>query len=152
MLKKVWAFLFVLSIFSFYSCKDDADDHDDDHFEPVEWLIQSNDVTIIQIKNGVITTEFNSNFTLKIDELSEEFKVVFKDEDGDIVEAHDDEYTLNWEIDETEIAELRFDAGKEGKFEFHLIGLSAGQTNLTLKVMHGDHNDLISPKIPIIVE
>ena len=152
MLKKVWAFLFVLSLFSFYSCKDDADDHDDDHFEPVEWLIQRNDVTVIQIKNGVITTEYNSNFSLNVNELTEDYEIVFKDEDGDIIEPDDDEYSLNWEIDDPEIAELRFDAGDEGEFEFRLIGLSAGQTNLTLKVMHGDHSDLITPKIPITVE
>ena len=152
MLKKVWALLFVFSIFSLISCKDDADEHDEEHFEPVEWLIQRNDVTIIQIKNGEITSEFNSNFILKVDELTEDYDLVFKDADGNIIEPHDDEYSLNWEMDEPEIAELRFEAGDEGEFEFKLLGKSAGQTNLTLKVMHGDHSDLISPKIPIIVE
>lgn len=152
MLKKVWSILFVLLALGLFSCHDDADHHDDHHFEPVEWIIQDGDNIILHIDNGVINPEYSTNFKIPQGQLTEDYKIIFKDEDGDEIEADDDELSLGWEVEDSEIAELRFDEGKEGDFEFRIFGFKVGTTNLTLKVMHGDHADLISPKIPIIVE
>lgn len=152
MLKKVWSILFVLIALSLVSCEKDADDHDHDHFEPTEWSIKNNGVVYLEIINGEISSEFNSSFLLGVNQLSEDYDILFRNEDGKIVEPDDDEYSLSWEIDDPSIAEFRFESGKEGDFEFKLFGITNGTTNLTLKVMHGDHADIISPKIPIIVQ
>ena len=74
-------FLFALiSVFSLllFSCdKEDADDFNHEHFEPTKWVFELNGETYLEIDNGSITNNFNSEIVLNnIDSLTK-FKIIF---------------------------------------------------------------------------
>jgi hypothetical protein len=151
MLSKFLSITILLALLFLISCHKDADHHHHHHFEADEWLIMDGDEIVLHINKGVINEEHGTSFNLANATSTNVFKIVFKDH-GKVVVPDEKEYSLNWDLDENNIAEIRVESGQHSKFEFSIFGLSAGQTNVTLKVMHGDHADFISPKIPIIVE
>ncbi len=152
MLKKVWLFLVVITaMFLISSCEDkDADEHHDDHFEPVEWIITQNDTTYMHIDKGVISDEYNKVINLKLNDTLN-FDILFKDEDGNFIESDEDEISLSWEILDSFIS-INKNTNSTSKFAFTINSLVKGSTAFKLIIMHGDHSDIITPQIPIYIE
>lgn len=153
MLKKVWLFLVVITtMFLISSCEDkDADEHHDDHFEPVEWIITQNDTIYMHIDRGVLSDDFKKVINLTLNDTID-FNILFKDEDGDFIESDEDEISLNWEILDSNIISIIKDSKNSSKFAFSMIPNSKGTTVFKLMIMHGDHLDIITPQIPIYIE
>jgi len=153
MLKKVWLFLVVITaMFLISSCEDkDADEHHDDHFEPVEWIITQNGITFMHIDNGVISDDHNKVINLVLNDTLN-FDILFKAEDGDFIESDEDEISLSWEILDDSIISINRDTNNSSKFAFTINSLTKGNTEIKLMIMHGDHSDVITPQIPVNVE
>lgn len=152
MLIKVWTLIFISFLFLFTSCSDtDADGHSGEHFEPVEWFFMSNDSIYLHIDKGVINNGYNSSFDLNVND-SLEFEIIFKNEEGEFISTDEEEIYLNWEIFNSQIVNININNQNINKFNFNIKANSKGSTEVTFIVMHGDHKDIISPNIPIIIE
>ena len=156
MKKSVSFLLFAIAMLLFISCDEDhdADDHEHEHFEPTIWeFVDDTGAVYLRVDEGVISQEYNTEFSIEANSESGLYTINFYDSDGDLQEPHLDEYSLSWEIKSgDEFFEINQHEGEEGSFEFHFEGKEAGSGTVVFKVMHGDHSDLITPEISVIVE
>lgn len=85
--------------------------------------------------------------------LTAHWSIKFLDENGNEIDPPEDpEFTFGWVIADPAIAEVFQDDGDQGKFEFHLRGLQAGETSIVLQVNHEGHADFRTQPIPVHVE
>ncbi len=142
--------LFALAFsFAFLSAcsEDDPITPQDDHFEAIGVVLYRGDTQVLSILRGVT----GDTLRAAVEVSGEDYDIRFYDEDENIVEADDDHQTLGWEIGDTSMLDVVQDAGKEGKFEFHLRGKKPGMTTLELLILHEGHADFRSGKIPVVV-
>lgn len=142
----LFAFLFA---FTFISACDSTDVDDDDHSDHAEvegLTLRANGVTLVTVDEGV--AEGTINVPLG-DETALIF-VQFIDHDGDVLTIDDPEFSLGHTIGNTSTIEWEQHEGED--YEFHLKGLSAGSTTLTLELLHGDHADFRTPAINVLVQ
>jgi hypothetical protein len=110
--------------------------------------IYAADTLFMKIFKGKIDPSLNQKFIIS-DILGPEYKIVFLDEEGnDMAPPDDEEKMLGWIFEDNNIAAL--DQGS-GKWNFKLVGLKNGTTNLELQVLHLDHPDFRTPQIEVIV-
>ena len=84
--------------------------------------------------------------------LTAHWSVKFLDGNGNEIDPpNDPDYTLGWDIADTSIVEVVQDPGEEGKFEFHLRGLKAGETTMRLLLNHDGHADFRTVPLPVHV-
>ena len=124
---------------------DDHEEHSDPH--SIEFVM--NGETIVTYENGTISGHFH------IEEQHETSLITakFYTEDGDEIHGEDlgDEYSLGWEIGSTNLADIE-QHEEDGRWSFHIVGKSAGETTVVFKLMHGDHSDFTTDPIDIHVE
>ena len=147
--KKVILILSLVTILLFTtSCEEDPIAPQEEHVEAVGMVFYSSGAEIARTYAG----ETESKFFVPVGGLSDHIDIKFINEDGDeFTVDEEDTQTLAWEFDDPTIADIWQHEGEEGAFEFHLQGLIVGETNIEFFVMHNDHSDFRSGKIPVKV-
>lgn len=125
------------------------DDDHEEHSEPHSIEFVMNGETIVTFNEGDISGHF------QVDEQSETSLITaeFFDEDGNEIHGEDlsDEYSLAWEIANTDHADIE-QHDEDGRWSFHITGKTAGETTVEFQLMHGDHADFSTDPIEIHVE
>ena len=138
-------------IFFMAGCGDDnpvdPDHTDEDHAEALGLIIRTSGQEIVRFENGQIEGQIDVGHGRETPLLS----VRFIAEDGDLFAPNPAEgYSLAWAIGDEHIAAVE-QHEEDGAWAFHIVGLEEGQTNIVIKINHGDHADFVSPEIAIHV-
>ena len=137
----------ILTVFSI-GCEDDPVTPQEEHLKAIGMVFYSSGIEVARILRGVTT----DTLFAPLDTLSDHMDVKFFDEDENIVDAPTTAQSLSWEFVDPMIAQVWQHPGEEGAFEFHLKGLKVGETEIEFFVMHNDHSDYRSGKIPVKVK
>lgn len=143
----IFALLLSLAVLS-TGCDNPAssdDDHDhDEHTEPFGLELVMNGETIIEYFNGEVSGHMH------VDEGGETalITVHFLNEEGEHIHDEDlgDEYSLDWDIEKEDVLEVE-QHDEDGKWSFHLVGKSAGESRIQFMLNHGDHADFETPAV-----
>ena len=148
--RSVLTFLSVILSFTFFiACEEDPVTPQEDHFEAIGMVFYTSGIEVARIQRGETS---DTLFALK-DTLSDHFEVMYFDKEENIVDPpSEDHASLSWQIDDQTIVEVWQHEGEEGAFEFHLKGLNIGETEIEFFIMHNDHSDYRSGKIPVKVK
>lgn len=142
--------IFVFSIIAI-SCSNStsSDDHDhDEHQSPAGFRLMMNGQAMVEQLPGQNVT---GEFELTHGEETDLITIFFLADDGDEFQPEEDEYSLGYEFEDEGIAEFE-QHEEDGKWSFHLHAESEGITDLSLKLMHGDHSDFTTQGIHVHVE
>ncbi len=122
----------------------------EEHFKAIGMVFETSGIRIASILRG----ETGDTLLAPLNDLSDHIEVRFYNNDEELIDPPQDntQYKLSWSIDDEAIAEVWQHEGEEGVFEFHLRGLQAGMTEIEFFIMHGDHNDYRSGKLPLRVQ
>lgn len=71
--------------------------------------------------------------------------------DEDTLEITDIELEVKFsaEFADTSIADIYWNVGEEGSFEFYILGKKLGNTSVVFKTLHGDHSDFITVPVGV---
>jgi hypothetical protein len=144
------AILFALMAFAFISCSEDdpvSDQHD--HAEAEGLVIKYSGNTIMRIFEGEFDDLYAKKITLDEGSSMPALEVFFLDHDGDEFQTDDTDKSLGWLIGDETVLKLIPDS--EQKWMFELEALKEGTTDLEIRILHNDHPDFKSPKIPVEV-
>lgn len=150
MIKKVTIFLSFLSFVGFIiaGCDENPVDNDDDHdhAEAEAMLItMGSDTLLYQDEiDGVLAS---GEIQITEGNMSDTAVVVFLDHDGDHFQPEEDHFSLSVESDDDSIAE----PSVHNRWEFVVSGNAAGDTYLTVQLMHDDHPDFTGDQIDVHV-
>lgn len=136
----------ILTVFSI-GCEDDPVAPQEEHLKAIGMVFYSSGIEVARILRG----ETTDTLFAPLDSLSDHLDVKFFDENENIVESPTEHQELNWVFDDPTISDIWQHPGEEGAFEFHLEGLKVGETEIEFFVMHNDHSDYRSGKIPVKV-
>jgi hypothetical protein len=143
-MKNVFLFVFLFGFFAL-SCDNHAHDHDDDHMEPVGFFLRESGATLVTYQNATVT----GSVTVAAGAETGLISVVFVNEENEEFTPEGDEYALNLS---TTSSAFEFEQhAEDGKWRFHIKGITAGSGEFVLRLMHGDHADFISKAIPVTV-
>ncbi len=149
---KIKYILFALLLVVFItSCDDEAGitDPPEEHFEAEGLILSSSGMVVASIFQGV--TE--DTLYVPLGEMTDHMEVTFYDSDQNEIEPPaDEDKTLVWEIENTTVIDVHQHEGEEGGYELHLVGLSAGITEIEFFISHEGHNDFRSYPIPVKVQ
>lgn len=152
-MKSLYQFLLFISIVAVLlsGCSDDNNpvsdnDTDHDHAEAVGFVITTSGVEVARYEQGQVTGAFQ----VAAGEMTALLTITFIAEDGDLFQPEEDHYKLDWDVADTNIADVD-QHEEDGKWRFHIAGLSAGSTTVVFKILHGDHADFVAQSIPIEV-
>lgn len=144
-MKKVSLLLAVIGLMAFQACKNNVNDSDHNHAEPVGFFLRESGVNVVTYQNATV----QGSITVPAGGETGLISVVFIDEDGDEFTPEGDVYSLALETTSTN---FEFEQHPEdGKWRFHVVGLQAGTGTFTLKLMHGEHPDFLSQPITVTV-
>ena len=141
------AVLFSAVLF-FVGCDGNPVDAHDDHAEIEGVSLVASGATLVSVQeaivSGTITVAAGSETAL--------IQARWLDHDGDEVHEEDLDaaYTLQVTTADEAVAEIEQHAS-DGRFRFHVAGVSAGSTTITVKLVHSGHADFLTPPIPVIV-
>jgi hypothetical protein len=152
-LKKVSIFIaaiIVITAFFFNGCKEDqVTSPQEEHFEPEGLLIKPEGLpdTLVYYFQGAFLPGKDSLF-VAVSDTSEHLDIDFLDASKNQIPApSDNEHTLGWTVGNTGVA----NAFSDEPWAFHIIGVSADTTNITLKVLHNGHSDFTTLPVKIRV-
>lgn len=138
-------------IISLNACSDDPiidDDHD--HYEANGVHVYKDGILFMKILNTVINPEWASEINVALNSEKSTYNIVFLDEDGKELPLPDDEHlNLGFLITNPQIAEIEIIDAKNFKFKFK--PLIEGTTEVEIRLLHNDHPDFKTPKIPLKV-
>ncbi|MBN2279691.1 MAG: hypothetical protein JXQ65_03840 [Candidatus Marinimicrobia bacterium] len=139
----LFAFLFVTA------CEDNPASHNDHdhHFQAIGLHIMNSGDTIASYIGGNVLGSINVN----VEDMTPLLSVKFIAEDGEIGIPEGEEYGFDWEIDNSDIAEVHTHDDELDEYRFHVRGLRVGETKIKLIINHNNHKDFESKAIPIIV-
>ncbi len=139
-----------LLAFSVISCsEDDPVSEQHDHAEADGLVLKSGSDIVMRIDEGEFDTNYLSKISLKEGEAMSDLEVFFLDHDGDEFQTDDEDKSLGWIIDDETILQLT--PKTDNKWMFDLEALKEGTTDLEIRILHNDHPDFKSPKIPVEV-
>ncbi len=143
-------FLFLVSITIITGCsKDESLAPQEEHFEAIGMYFTSSGIKVASILRG----ETSDTLKAPLSALGDAIDIQFYDKNENLIEPPNVEHQkLAWEIENPTIVEFWQHPGEEGGFEFHLKGLELGITNIEFFIMHEEHADFRSGKIPVKVE
>jgi len=118
---------------------------DQDHAEAFGLVIYNSGTEIVRLEKGVITGEIEVGHEKETSLLT----VRFLSEDGQTF-TPDDDLKLSMQLANDSVAEIEAHA-EDGAWSFHVVGLSEGETTLTIQLLHGDHADFVSSPLPVHV-
>jgi hypothetical protein len=119
--------------------------HDEDHEDVAGFQIFLNN-SVVASQSG---TNVTGTITLTQGTTTSALRVEFRDPDGDVMIISDDDDYLQVDSSNNNVVTSQLDASSD--WSFTLSGISAGQANITIKLMHGDHADFESRPIPVVV-
>lgn len=143
---KIYTFI-ILSIFAI-SCSDETNPitSEADHFKAYGLIFESS--------GNRILTYFNlkTNDTLYVPiGMTDHMEVKFLDEAEKVIDPPSNkDKKFGWVIDDTSMVSVYRHSGDE--WGFHLVGKKIGTTFIEFRVLHNDHPDFKTIKIPVIVQ
>jgi hypothetical protein len=144
--------LSIATIFAFASCSNSTSAEEEEHATPFGVAMILNGVEIAVQENGEITYNNGDHLELEVGEETNLITVRWISEDGDrFVPNTDEGYSLNWIIADENVVEVE-QHEEDGAWEFHLVGLGAGESDLQLQLFHNDHSDFTSSAFEVHVE
>ncbi len=131
--------------------KDDPSSTQQDHFKAEGIVLIDSGVRFFRMFQGKIDLTEGKVDTLIIPVgLTPHWEIKFLDSDGrEIDPPSDTNKSFGWVISDTSMAGVYRHDSQE--WEFHLNGLKIGETDIEFRVMHNDHYDFHTPKIPVSV-
>ena len=139
--RKILLFSLVIGLVT-VSCKKA---HDEDHEDVAGFQIILNN-SVVAAQSG---TNVTSTISLAQGTTTSTMRIEFRDPDGDIMIIEDDDLYLR--VDSSNEGVVTTQLVTSSDWSFTLTGVSAGQANITVKLMHGDHADFESRPIPVVV-
>lgn len=155
---KYFLFVFITSIFLFNGCSDETTPvtPPEEHFEPEGWMIRDETLKpVLVVFQGEIQKTWNGTavdtvFKAPFNALSDHYSVKFLNANREIVnQPSGSAYSLGVVITDTSVAGYVKDTPTD--WAFHLTGKKYGTTTVELQLIHGNHADVKTPKIPVIV-
>lgn len=145
--EKIILLLILIAIVLFTNaCSEDPIAPQEEHVKAIGMVFYSSGIEVARISKGV------TEDTLKVPlgGLSDHLDMKFIGEDEKEFDPPSIEtQVLSWEFGNPSLADIWQHEGEEGSFSFHLKGLQTGNTDVEFFVMHNDHNDFRSGKIPV---
>lgn len=141
-------YVFIILSFILLSCSKENNPitTEEDHFKAYGLILESSGKRILTYFNLKST----DTLTIPIG-MSDHIDVKFLDKDSIVIEPPvDKDKKFGWVIDDTSIVNVYRHSGDE--WEFHLVGKKIGITHIEFRVLHNDHPDFKTIKIPIKVE
>ncbi|GAA5521213.1 hypothetical protein LQ318_05675 [Aliifodinibius salicampi] len=147
--------LFITTLFTTFiiiGCSNPANSNGDDHHShPEGAVLQMNGEEIIRIEEGEIVSG-NSSLEIENGDETPLITIYFLDHDGETFHPEEDHFSLNWDQIDTSVAVIE-QHEEDGKWSFHLVGQSPGETEVRFRLWHEDenHSDFDTPPIPVTV-
>lgn len=150
--------LFVFTLTFFVGCKDEVNPvtPPEEHFEPEGWLIRDATLRpVLVVFQGFVQNTWNGNpvdtiLYAPLNALSKHYSVRFVNAQKEIINQPSSAYSLGFAITDTSILTTVKDSPTD--WAFHLKGKKIGSTSLELRVLHGSHADVITPKIRVMIK
>ncbi len=141
-----FALIFTLAL-SATACKNTVSGHDHDHHDAEGFrLIHSGNVIADKLPNQTLVNNFPE---LKTGDALENIEVWFYDFEADLFQP-DAEDGLRLLVSSSANEILKIEVSNSG-WNFNLHALSAGNAELTIQLMHGNHADFTSVAIPVTI-
>ena len=148
MLKHIFKLATVFSILyiSVYSCKDDNPvESSEEHFEAIGLFIISSGDTIVKYQGGEVTGEIG----VTVNDHTSLLSIQFINDDGDFGIPPNNDWSLDWVIADTSVADVDYHEGELELYKFRIEGKKVGETTIKIIINHHDHKDFESKAIPI---
>lgn len=131
---------------------DDDDDHEE-HSEPFGVALIMNGTEIAFQEDETVNYESGDHIDIPEGDETDLISIRWIAEDGDRFEAHaDDGYSLRWSGHDENIVEVE-QHEEDGPWEFHLVGVAAGETEIQFELWHNDeHGDFTSMPFNVHVQ
>lgn len=136
-------------VFSSTSCSEKTIISDDEHTEAIGLIIYYNNEPFFKVQNGKIDTMIAPGLTFKLGLDYSPLEVKFIDPDGEIITPIEAEKSLSWIIADTSLIDLKLITNE--KWKMSAEGKRVGTTQIEFLLMHGEHPDFRTPKIPLKV-
>ncbi len=136
--------------FAIISCsEDDPVSTQHDHAEAEGLVLKTDGNTIMKIFEGEFDSAYFDTLSIKANSTMQNIEIFFLDHDGDEFQTDDEDKALGWIIgDETM---LTLTLSESNKWMVDVEALKEGNTDLELRILHNDHPDFKSPKIPVVI-
>jgi hypothetical protein len=136
--------LILLTLISLTSCSNPASSDEEEHSDPFGVAMIVNGIEIAAQENGVITYNEGEYIELGAGEETSLITIRWIAEDGDrFVPETEDGYSLRWVVENENVLEVE-QHEEDGPWSFHLVGLSAGESEVNFELLHNDHPDFTS--------
>ncbi|MTI86388.1 MAG: hypothetical protein FH748_00310 [Balneolaceae bacterium] len=142
------AFVLSFVLFTISSCSNSTANEEEEEIHAEGFVLKMNGQNVIEQLPG---QEISGQFNLTVGQETDLITIYFIDDEGDQFQPEEDEVSLSSQFSTSGVAEFEQHA-EDGTWSFHLHGESGGSTQLTLKLLHGDHSDFTTKPIPINVE
>lgn len=136
------SFLIIIAALIFTGCKK-SDHHD--HVDAAGFRILMNNEVVAEQTGTVVT----GTISIAGAAVSDELTVEFRDPEGHVLTITDDDFSLQVTSSNTSVASVQASSG--ARWSFRLNGVSVGQAELTISLMHGNHPDFESRPVSVIV-
>ena len=148
-LRYSYTLIIAIAILFLTACEDNPASHDDHdhHFEAIGLYIINSGDTIVTYKDGNV----QGSIEVKVEDMTALLSVKFLAEDGDVGIPEGEEYGFDWEVENSDIAEIHTHDEEMEEYKFHVEGHEVGQTNIKIIINHNDHKDFESKPIPVKV-
>ena len=134
----------------FVGCNNPASsDNHDEHENAQGAVLKMNGAEIVRIEDGQVQS---GQIEVSQGEETPLITIYFLAEDGDEFQPNDPDFSLRWDQIEASTAEVE-QHNEDGKWSFHIHGISKGSTNIRFRLWHNDenHSDFDTPEINVIV-
>lgn len=153
--KQILFFLLSSVLFLTFTACDNSvghDDHDHDHdTDPHGVLLLMDDVEIAKQEGDDIVYNNDNHIEVIEGELSNTIQVRWINEHSETFLPDTEEgYSLRWNIADEEILDL-VQQDSDGPWEFHLDGITAGETSISFILWHNDHEHFTSLQFDVEV-
>jgi len=142
-------FTAIALVLSTVSC-DSNDDHDHDEEVPVGFQLSVGGNMLVTQDSGTLTYASGDAIELIVGTEVGPVDVQFIAEDGDLFTPEGGEYGLQYELSQSGVVSVEHPLGNN-QFQFNVTAIEAGETTITLDLMHDGHSDFESQLITIRV-
>lgn len=142
-------FLFTLALLVSITaaCSNSTSSKEEIHPEAVGFILRLNGDTIVE---KYPDQDLINNFpTLTAGDETAGITISFLDEDGNEFTPDEPEVFLDFKVSDTNVIQIEQHDGE--LWEFHVVALAEGSSNLTLSLMHDNHPDYTGTPIEITV-
>lgn len=141
--------LTALTLILITGCNNPASDNHEEHEHAEGAVLKMNGAEIVRIEDGQVQS---GQIEVVAGEETPLITIYFLAEDGDEFHPDDPDYSLRWDQIDESIAKVE-QHDEDGKWGFHIQGLSSGNTTVRFRLWHDgeDHSDFDTPEIDIIV-